>query len=262
MSREQPDLGTLINLVEKYPFLFDKQNKHFKNARMREQAWDEIGRTLSTEVDECQRLWRNLRDRYSREKRRKPSGSQAADEPQWVYFDNLHFLDKVIRPRKTYSNVSGGNSGSSNNPLNSMSHLIVNDSQGSRESDGEDVSDVISETPTSDNGDNTESRSRYVISPEPTPTRNQRHLTSDNTERTQQVPTGRTGKGKQAPSNQMLSEIVSTARTIGSHFQNRVRLTADEIFGQYIGARLSEMEESPKKKKLKRELLSLLEQDD
>jgi hypothetical protein len=51
-------------------------------------------------VDECQRLWRNLRDRYSREKRRKPSGSQAADEPQWVYFDNLHFLDKVIRPRK------------------------------------------------------------------------------------------------------------------------------------------------------------------
>jgi hypothetical protein len=60
----------------------------------------------------------------------------------------------------------------------------------------------------------------------------------------------------------MLSEIVSTARTIGSHFQNRVRLTADEIFGQYIGARLSEMEESPKKKKLKRELLSLLEQDD
>jgi hypothetical protein len=71
-----------------------------------------------------------------------------------------------------------------------------------------------------------------------------------------------TGKGKQTPSNQMLSEIVSTARTIGSHFQNRVRLTADEIFGQYIGARLNKMEESPQKKRLKRELLSLLEQDD
>jgi hypothetical protein len=121
---EQPDLGTLFNLVQKYPFLFDKQNKHFKNARMQEQAWNEIGRTLSTQgiepqvyvvfflqyiitnvlllyvVDECQRLWRNLQDRYSREKRRKPSGSQAADEPQWVYFFNLHFLDNVIRRRK------------------------------------------------------------------------------------------------------------------------------------------------------------------
>jgi hypothetical protein len=142
---------------------------------------------------------------------------------------------------RTYSNVCGGNSGSSNNPLNS-NITFYSDSQGSRESDGEDVNDVISQTPISDYA-GTESRSRYVISPEPTPTRNQR-LTSDNTERTEQVPTvpsgneivflKGTGKGKQAPSNQMLSEIVSTARTIGSHFQNRVRLTADEIFGQYI----------------------------
>jgi hypothetical protein len=51
---EQPDLGTLFNLVEKYPFLFDKQNKHFKNARMQEQAWNEIGRTLSTQGIERQ----------------------------------------------------------------------------------------------------------------------------------------------------------------------------------------------------------------
>jgi hypothetical protein len=70
-----------------------------------------------------------------------------------------------------------------------MSPFMVNDSQASRESDGEDVNDVISQTSISDNS-GTESESRYVISPEPTPTRNQR-LTSDNTERTQQVPTGR-----------------------------------------------------------------------
>jgi hypothetical protein len=41
---EQPDLGKSIYLVEKYPFLYDKQNKYFKNARMREKAWDEVGR--------------------------------------------------------------------------------------------------------------------------------------------------------------------------------------------------------------------------
>jgi hypothetical protein len=40
---EQPDLGKSIYLVEKYRFLYDK-HKYFKNARMRERAWDEGGR--------------------------------------------------------------------------------------------------------------------------------------------------------------------------------------------------------------------------
>lgn len=56
-------------------------------------------------VDECRQRWRSLRDRYVKESRKirtAPSGSASVDidEPSWIYFQPLSFLNDSIIPRK------------------------------------------------------------------------------------------------------------------------------------------------------------------
>lgn len=108
-----------ISLVQSFPHLYDKSNKNFKNNIIRDNSWTEIGLALHMSRNEnlfsylfpiiqfvyftatdCQRIWKNLRDKYTREKRAIPSGAEAPSEPQWEYFHALRFLDEHIRRRK------------------------------------------------------------------------------------------------------------------------------------------------------------------
>lgn len=50
-------------------------------------------------VADCIRHWKNLRDRFTREKRNKPTGSEAP-ESNWPYFEEMSFYNKCSRPRK------------------------------------------------------------------------------------------------------------------------------------------------------------------
>ena len=57
-----------------------------------------------------QKKWKNLRDRFVREKKKvvKPSGSSRDDEEeesQWEYFHLLQFLNDFVKHRNTTSNV-------------------------------------------------------------------------------------------------------------------------------------------------------------
>ncbi|KAG5867230.1 hypothetical protein JTB14_008189 [Gonioctena quinquepunctata] len=57
---------------------------------------------MNTTVEECKRLWKNLRDRYTGEKRHRPSGS-GASQSTWEYFESMMFYESCIGKRRTIS---------------------------------------------------------------------------------------------------------------------------------------------------------------
>ncbi|XP_064486025.1 uncharacterized protein LOC135398565 [Ornithodoros turicata] len=61
-------------------------------------------------VEECQRAWQNLRDRYARELRatKQPSGSGRSNRPEWPFMKPLSFLSPFIRTRTVLSRKTQG----------------------------------------------------------------------------------------------------------------------------------------------------------
>nr|CAI5847942.1 unnamed protein product [Callosobruchus analis] len=55
-------------------------------------------------VQDCIKAWKNLVDRYVKEKNRCASGSQAS-EVTWKYFDAMRFYGKYTKPHKTHTST-------------------------------------------------------------------------------------------------------------------------------------------------------------
>lgn len=49
-------------------------------------------------VAECQRTWKSLRDRFTKERNKMRSGSEAHES--WVHFNAMLFYSKFSKPRK------------------------------------------------------------------------------------------------------------------------------------------------------------------
>lgn len=50
-------------------------------------------------VDYCQKLWKSLRDKYTRTKRDMGRSGAAAPEYGWHLFDKMLFYEKFTKPR-------------------------------------------------------------------------------------------------------------------------------------------------------------------
>jgi hypothetical protein len=74
---------------------------------MKDNTWEEIAIVLETTPDDCKRLWKNLRGRFTKEKRTR-SGEAA---PEWQYFNQMLFYDKHCTPRRTITATPCGSSG-------------------------------------------------------------------------------------------------------------------------------------------------------
>ncbi|CAH0562968.1 unnamed protein product [Brassicogethes aeneus] len=96
------DIGLFILLIQSFPHLWNLRNKDFKNAEMKEQSWLQLAATMECTVAECQKQWKSLRDRYSKEKRALPSGSGSGGS-KWEFFKALAFYDSCLVPRKRTS---------------------------------------------------------------------------------------------------------------------------------------------------------------
>ena len=55
-----------------------------------------------TIVEQCQKRWKALRERFAREakKKKKKSGDPADNTPPWAYFELLQFLKEFVKHRK------------------------------------------------------------------------------------------------------------------------------------------------------------------
>ena len=61
----------LINLVQQYPALWDKQDIMYKDSSYKEAKWKEIAEILHLKKEEVIRKWKSLRDTYVRHKNNK-----------------------------------------------------------------------------------------------------------------------------------------------------------------------------------------------
>ncbi|KAL0108613.1 hypothetical protein PUN28_015228 [Cardiocondyla obscurior] len=110
------DDATLIDIIRGYPHLYAKNLKDFKNKNVREQSWLEIASILKCSVEDCQRRWLRLRDRFSKERRLRDteirSGSgRVPGRKEFCLYDNMMFLSEHIQSRNIshfikHSNIS------------------------------------------------------------------------------------------------------------------------------------------------------------
>ncbi|KAJ8956022.1 hypothetical protein NQ318_006298 [Aromia moschata] len=96
------DVGLLIKLVQNFPHIYDHGHKSFKNNVLRENTWSKIAATLKVPVDDCMRVWKNVRDKYTRERRHVLThASDGTPISKWEFYDAMRFLNPFIKRRRT-----------------------------------------------------------------------------------------------------------------------------------------------------------------
>ncbi|XP_024884730.1 uncharacterized protein LOC112462895 [Temnothorax curvispinosus] len=107
-SREDDSL--LVDVVKGYPHLYDKQSRDFKDIKKKNNSWEEIGEILNATAADCQTKWARLRERYSREKKLQEmetrSGSGHVTRSQSALYEQMSFLFKHVKSRKSITNIS------------------------------------------------------------------------------------------------------------------------------------------------------------
>ncbi|XP_049778732.1 uncharacterized protein LOC126175795 [Schistocerca cancellata] len=86
----------LIAQVYQHNILYDKTSFHYKDPRMRMEAWEEIGRALKVPGSECLKAWRKLRNCYMNAIKRRRFSSKATHAnkkyTKWKFEDEMSFL--------------------------------------------------------------------------------------------------------------------------------------------------------------------------
>ncbi|XP_018576601.1 uncharacterized protein LOC108915122 [Anoplophora glabripennis] len=96
------DVGLLIRLVQHFPHIYDHTHKHFKNGILKENTWRRIAGTIKVPVEDCLRVWKNLRDKFTREQRiLKSHPRDCQNLSKWEFYDAMEFLNPYIKRRRT-----------------------------------------------------------------------------------------------------------------------------------------------------------------
>ncbi|XP_071555011.1 uncharacterized protein [Temnothorax nylanderi] len=116
-SRDEDSL--LVDLVKSYPHIYDKRSKDFKDIFKKNNSWKEIGEVL--QMSDCQTRWARLRERYSREKKIREletrSGSGSTTRQPFPLYEQMNFLFKFVKSRKSITNISNLTSKKSLHPI-------------------------------------------------------------------------------------------------------------------------------------------------
>lgn len=94
--------------IQKFPCIWDTADKTFRKAKtMKNNAWIEIAKLFKCSIEEAEKRYKTWRTGVSRYlKQYKPSGSGTADQPTRPEFEQFRWIFRVIRARKTTSNLN------------------------------------------------------------------------------------------------------------------------------------------------------------
>ncbi|KAH1006882.1 hypothetical protein HUJ05_007573 [Dendroctonus ponderosae] len=97
----------LIELVEKYPILYDLSHEDYKNIRKKDKLWDKIGQEIHITGEEAKKKWKNLRDTYVRIIRlsKTKTGQAAKQSKKWQWSKHMENFRPFLTFAKTSSNV-------------------------------------------------------------------------------------------------------------------------------------------------------------
>ena len=92
--------------VQKYPIVYDKFRKDFKNVDMKKNAWKKIGEAFGMTDIEAEKKYTNIRSAYGRALRKnKKIGSGSGRNAVNSDYDYLQWLNVYIDHRETTSNL-------------------------------------------------------------------------------------------------------------------------------------------------------------
>ncbi|XP_025163180.1 uncharacterized protein LOC105184943 isoform X1 [Harpegnathos saltator] len=96
----------IIHYVRNRPQLWDLNDKCYRNNGLKKKLWCEVAHELNMTEEFVKNRWRNLRDRYIKEKKKSvtKSGQAAVHFVPWSFMEHLHFLSDTVEPRKTITN--------------------------------------------------------------------------------------------------------------------------------------------------------------
>ncbi|CAG9766009.1 unnamed protein product [Ceutorhynchus assimilis] len=100
----------LIELVKKYPILYDLGNPDYKNIRKRDKIWDQIGAELNESGEEVKKRWKNLRDSYAKYLKcikTKTGQSAKKNYSKWQWASLMEPFKPFLAFAKTDSNITG-----------------------------------------------------------------------------------------------------------------------------------------------------------
>uniref|UniRef100_A0A224YH48 Alcohol dehydrogenase transcription factor myb/sant like protein n=1 Tax=Rhipicephalus zambeziensis TaxID=60191 RepID=A0A224YH48_9ACAR len=104
------EIERFLDAVQRHPCVYDTKRMDYRDAERKNNAWERIRvySGLST-VEECLKLWKRLRDRYTRELKAieatKKSGSGYVSRRAWEFTESMAFYKHCGRPRKTTSSL-------------------------------------------------------------------------------------------------------------------------------------------------------------
>ncbi|XP_077483711.1 uncharacterized protein LOC144093855 [Amblyomma americanum] len=100
-----------LDAVRQHPCVYDTKRLDYRDVDRKNNAWEQIRlhAGLPT-VDDCLKLWKRLRDRYTRELKAiegsKRSGSGYVSRRTWEFAESMAFYKDCGRPRKTTCSLS------------------------------------------------------------------------------------------------------------------------------------------------------------
>ncbi|KAL1490059.1 hypothetical protein ABEB36_012803 [Hypothenemus hampei] len=113
----------LTDLVEENRPLYNPQNESYKDMRIRDNIWSDIGEKLQKTDEECKKRWKYIRDSYNRYKRKRKCITGSASKSKtskWDFFERLRFLERVPIERNTESSIQQINDKEDSQPLSEV----------------------------------------------------------------------------------------------------------------------------------------------
>ncbi|KAF6207345.1 hypothetical protein GE061_018586 [Apolygus lucorum] len=97
---------TLLHIISTLPIIFDGEHPDYKDASKKKKAWDKIAEVMKKEKIDCKKRWRNIKDTWSRKKKKPGTGTAASSSKKWHLFPFLSFLDNVKFERASQSTMT------------------------------------------------------------------------------------------------------------------------------------------------------------
>ncbi|CAG4985426.1 unnamed protein product [Colias eurytheme] len=99
------DIERLIEIVKRYPMLYDTRHEQYNNFTLKTQTWKQIAKELNDGSEVLRIKWKGLKDGYRKYKRFKCGvAPNNKSWHSWCWSENLKFLDnyeiRKIIPKK------------------------------------------------------------------------------------------------------------------------------------------------------------------
>nr|XP_055051397.1 transcription factor Adf-1-like [Misgurnus anguillicaudatus] len=110
--------ASLSELVRAYRHIYDSSMRDHKDSQMAQNSWKEIATTLGKEEIVCKKVWKNLRDRFVKAKKKVSgrSGDPGGYKINVPILSELGWLSQYVKHRETDSNMEAKEEETMNTP--------------------------------------------------------------------------------------------------------------------------------------------------